>query len=225
MSGHPDELSPVKSTTRAAPAKVTGNFDKAYYQRFYFDPSTAVTNRAEMDARGRLIAGFCDHLGMPVGSILDAGCGVGLLRAPLKRAWPRASYTGLEVSAYLCERYGWTQVGIQDLRSRERFDLAICYDVMQYLLPAEVTRAVDNLARVCRGVLYFGVLTKEDWEQNCDQTRTDPAVRLRPGNWYRRELARHFRQMGAGFWLRHGTPLSVWEMDAAGSVPRRTRSA
>jgi SAM-dependent methyltransferase len=214
----------VTSRTTSAPEKAAGNFDEAYYQRFYFNPRTAVTNRAEMSARARLIAGFCDHLGQPVGSILDAGCGVGLLRAPLKRAWPRATYTGLEVSSYLCKRYGWTQVGIQDFRSRERFDLAICYDVMQYLKPAEVTRAVANLAKVCRGVLYFGVLTKEDWEQNCDQARTDPAVLLRPGNWYRRELARHFRQMGAGFWLRHGTPLSVWEMDAAGAVPRQSRS-
>ncbi len=204
---------------------VTERFDRAYYQRFYYDHRTAVTNRAEMGARARLIAGFCDHLGQPVSSILDAGCGVGLLKAPLKKAWPRAKYHGLEVSEYLCERYGWQQVGIQDYRGREKFDLAICYDVMQYLTPAEVRRAVDNLARACRGVLYFGVLTKEDWEENCDQTRTDPAVLLRPGDWYRRELARHFRQMGAGFWLRHGSPLTVWEMDSAGAVPRKSRRA
>ncbi len=201
---------------------VTERFDRAYYQRFYYDHRTAVTNRAEMNARARLIAGFCDHLGQPVGRILDAGCGIGLLRTPLKRAWPRATYHGLEVSEYLCQRYGWQQVGIQDFRGRERFDLAICYDVMQYLSPAEVRRACGNLARVCRGVLYFGVLTKEDWEQNCDQTRTDPAVTLRTGNWYRRELAPHFRAMGAGFWLRHGSPLSVWEMDTAGGTRRKS---
>jgi trans-aconitate methyltransferase len=47
-----------------------------------------------------LIAGLCDHIGQPVKRILDAGCGVGLLRAPLKRAWPRSEYVGLEVSQY-----------------------------------------------------------------------------------------------------------------------------
>jgi SAM-dependent methyltransferase len=213
----------VAAKASVTPGKVTGTFDKAYYQRFYYDRRTAVTNRAEMSARARLIAGFCDHLGQPVGRILDAGCGVGLLRAPLKRAWPRAAYQGLEVSEYLCERYGWEHVGIQDYRGRERFDLAICYDVMQYLKPAEVRRACANLARVCRGVLYFGVLTKEDWERNCDQTRTDPAVLLRTGNWYRRELSLHFQEMGAGFWLRHGTPLSVWEMDTAGKPSRAAK--
>ncbi|MFM1884873.1 MAG: hypothetical protein RL026_30 [Pseudomonadota bacterium] len=191
-------------------------FDEAYYQRYYRDPRTAVTSCAEMNARGRLIAAFCDHLGQPVARILDAGCGIGLLRAPLRRAFPKAAYTGLEVSAYLCRRYGWQQGGIQDYHSRERFDLVICYDVVQYLKPAEARRAFANLARACRGVLYFGVLTKQDWEQNCDQTRTDPAVMLRTGAWYRRELSRDFRHMGAGFWLRRGSPLAVWEMDTAG---------
>ena len=43
-------------------------FDRAYYQRFYVNPRTAVTNRAEMNARGRLIAAMADHLGLPVKS-------------------------------------------------------------------------------------------------------------------------------------------------------------
>lgn len=202
---------------------MTDRFDRDYYQRFYYDSRTAVTNRAEMNARGRLIAGFCDHLGLPVRSILDAGCGVGLLRAPLLKAWPGARYQGLEYSEYLCRRYGWRQGAIQDFRSRQRYDLVICYDVLQYLTPAEVVRACDNLARACRGVLYFGVLTREDWEHNCDQSRTDPAVMLRKGDWYRRYLSRHFRQMGAGFWLPHDSPVTVWEMDTAGAVPRRRR--
>jgi SAM-dependent methyltransferase len=195
---------------------MTEQFDRAYYQRFYFQPRTAVTNRAEMNARGRLIAAMADHIGLPVRRILDAGCGVGLLRAPLRRALPRATYTGLEVSAYLCRRYGWTHCGIQDYTRKEQHDLVICYDVLQYLNGAETKRALGHLARVCRGLLYFGVLTREDWEENCDQSRTDPAVSLRGGAWYRRELARSFRHLGAGFWLRKGCPVTVWEMDTAG---------
>jgi 2-polyprenyl-3-methyl-5-hydroxy-6-metoxy-1,4-benzoquinol methylase len=191
-------------------------FDRAYYQRFYVNPRTAVTNRAEMNARGRLIAAMADHIGLPVRSILDAGCGVGLLRAPLKRAQPRATYTGLEVSEYLCRRYGWIHSGIQDFTRKVQYDLVICYDVLQYLNAAETQRALANLARVCRGLLYFGVLTREDWEENCDQSRTDPAVSLRRGAWYRRELSKNFRQLGAGFWLRHDCPITVWEMDTAG---------
>jgi len=55
-----------------------------------------------MRARARLITACLGYIGLPVGSILDAGCGVGLLRAPLLQALKRASYTGLEFSDYLC---------------------------------------------------------------------------------------------------------------------------
>jgi len=195
---------------------MTEQFDRAYYERFYRNPRTAVTNRAEMNARGRLIAAMADHLGLPVRSILDAGCGVGLLRAPLLRALRGAEYTGLEVSEYLCRRYGWIHSGIQDFTRRTHYDLVICYDVLQYLNAAETRRALANLARVSRGLLYFGVLTREDWEENCDQSRTDPAVSLRGGTWYRRELSKQFRHLGAGFWLRRDCPVTVWEMDTTG---------
>ena len=131
---------------------MTEQFDRAYYERFYRNPRTAVTNRAEMNARGRLIAAMADHLGLPVRSILDAGCGVGLLRAPLLRALRGAEYTGLEVSEYLCRRYGWIHSGIQDFTRRTQYDLVICYDVLQYLNAAETRRALANLARVSRGL-------------------------------------------------------------------------
>jgi 2-polyprenyl-3-methyl-5-hydroxy-6-metoxy-1,4-benzoquinol methylase len=190
-------------------------FDHDYYQRFYFNPRTAVTSRAEMRARARLIVGCVGYLGLPVGSILDAGCGVGLLRSPLLRAFKRADYTGVEVSQYLCERYGWHCSTVEKFRTRRRFDLAICYDVLQYLAPSEARRAIANLARLCRGALYFGALTTEDWEQNCDQTRTHRVPGLRSGDWYRRELSRAFRPLGCGMWLKHEVPLTLWNLDAA----------
>jgi SAM-dependent methyltransferase len=190
-------------------------FDRDYYQRFYFNPRTAVTSRAEMRARARLIAGCLQYVGLPVARILDAGCGVGLLRAPLKRALRSADYVGLEFSQYLCRRYGWRQGSIETLRTRERFDLVICYDVLQYLSPAQARRAIANLARVCRGALYFGALTQEDWRDNCDQSRTDRIPGLRPGAWYRRELSRAFRPIGCGMWLKRELNLTLWNLDAA----------
>ena len=190
-------------------------FDRAYYQRFYFNPRTAVTSRAEMSARARLIAGCLSYVGLPVSRILDAGCGVGLLRAPLKRALRRADYVGLECSAYLCQRYGWLPGSIETYRSRERFDLVICYDVLQYLPAIQARRAIANLARVCRGALYFGALTLEDWRENCDQRRTHRIPGLRRGAWYRRELSRAFRPLGCGLWLKRELPLTLWNLDAA----------
>ena len=190
-------------------------FDQDYYRRFYYNPRTAVTSRAEMRARGRMIAACVEYVGLPVKSILDAGCGVGMLRAPLTRAFPGARYLGLEYSEYLCRRYGWRQGSVATLRTRERFDLVVCYDVLQYLGVPEARRAIANLARVCRGALYFGALTSEDWRDNCDQSRTDRIPGLRPGAWYRRELKRAFRPVGCGVWLKRDVNLSLWDLDTA----------
>ena len=191
------------------------SFDRSYYQRFYYNPRTAVTTRAEMRARARMIAACVDYVGLPVRQILDAGCGVGMLRAPLMRAWRKARYTGLEYSEYLCQRYGWQQGSIATFRTRERFDLVVCYDVLQYLPAPDARRAIANLARVCRGALYFGALTLEDWRDNCDQSRTDRIPGLRPGAWYRRELSRTFRPLGCGMWLKRDLGVTLWDLDAA----------
>jgi 2-polyprenyl-3-methyl-5-hydroxy-6-metoxy-1,4-benzoquinol methylase len=190
-------------------------FDRDYYERFYRDPASRVVSRAEMTARGRLIGACARHLGLPVKQMLDAGCGVGLLRAPLRRALPGAAYTGIEVSEYLCGKYGWTCSSIEAYRSARPFDLVVCYDVLQYLDDRRAARALVNLARLCRGLLYFSALTAADWRENCDQSRTDRAVHLRRGEWYRERLRRRFREIGAGFWLRRGAPLTLWELETA----------
>jgi SAM-dependent methyltransferase len=189
-------------------------FNKEYYQRFYFNPRTAVISRAEMRARARLIGAYADHIGLPVRRMLDAGCGIGLLRAPLKRAFPRAEYTGLEYSEYLCQRFGWVQGSLATWVA-DPFDLVVCYDVMQYLDDRTAARAIANLGRLTRGVLYLSALTARDWRENCDRTRTDRDVHLREAEWYGARLRRHFRPSGAGFWVRRGAPLTTWEMETA----------
>lgn len=187
-------------------------FGRDYYRRYYFDPRTAVATRAEMRARARLIAALATHAGLPVRRILEAGCGTGMLRAPLLRLLPRARYVGLESSDYLCARYGWEQGRIESYRAAP-FDLLICYDVLQYLEPRAAEGALRNFARLCRGVLYFSALTRFDFEHNCDRARTDPDVHLRSAHWYRTRLRRHFREAGLGFWLRRGAPLTLWELE------------
>jgi 2-polyprenyl-3-methyl-5-hydroxy-6-metoxy-1,4-benzoquinol methylase len=189
-------------------------FDRDYYRRYYYDRRTAVTDRREMRARARLIAAYVEHVNLPVRRILDAGCGTGMLRAPLRRFLPRATYTGLEASEYLCKRYGWQRGTIESFRASTPFDLVICYDVLQYLDADAARRALANFSHLCRGVLYFTALTRFDWEHNCDRTRTDPNVHLRSGRWYRSHLARGFNEAGAGFWIRRGAPLNLWELES-----------
>jgi SAM-dependent methyltransferase len=193
---------------------MSARFDRDYYQRFYFDPRTAVVSRAEMQARAKLIAAYAEHIGLPVRRMLDAGCGIGLLRGPLQRAFPQAQYVGLEYSEYLCRRYGWQQGSLATFAA-DPFDLVVCYDVLQYLDDYTAARAIANLGRLARGVLYLSALTERDWRENCDRTRTDRDVHLRDAGWYGKRLRRYFRPSGVGFWVRRGSPLTTWEMETA----------
>ena len=195
-------------TTRAA-------FDSSYFRKYYFSAATRVTTAAEMRGRAQLIAAILRHAGIPVRSILDAGCGIGLLRKPFAAALPRARYKGLENSDYLCTRYSWTRGSVVDFTPSSPSDLVVCYDVLQYLDDRDAARAIVNLAKLTRAAVYISALTREDWRANCDKTLTDRAVHLRPGEWYRRRLRRRFNYLGFGVWLRKDVTAILWDMERA----------
>jgi SAM-dependent methyltransferase len=188
-------------------------FGAAYFEKFYLSPATRVTDAGEMRARARLIAAALAHAAIPVRSILDAGCGIGLLRAPFAEVLPRARYTGLDASEYLCARYGWVRGSVADHAPRRPSDLAVCYDVLQYLDDREAARAIANFKRLTRAALYVSALTREDWREHCDRKRTDRAVHLRAGEWYRRRLRRDFRYLGLGIWLRKDVSALLWDLE------------
>jgi SAM-dependent methyltransferase len=188
-------------------------FDSAYFRKFYFSAATRVTTAAEMRGRARLIAAILRHAQVSVRSILDAGCGIGMLRKPFAEVLPQARYEGLEASEYLCARYAWTRGSVVDFAPRYASDLVVCYDVLQYLDDAQAGRAIANLARLTCAALYVSALTREDWRTNCDRSRTDGAVHLRPGEWYRRRLRKRFNYLGFGVWLRRDVTAIVWDME------------
>jgi SAM-dependent methyltransferase len=198
--------------TRESRARRT-SFDPAYYKKYYLSAATRVTTPAEMRGRAELIAAVLHHCCLPVHSILDAGCGIGLLRRPFAKAIPRARYVGLEASDYLCARYGWIQGSVVDYSPRSPFDLVVCYDVLQYLDDREAARAIVNLGKLTRSALYVSALTRGDWLKNCDRSRTDRSVHLRPGSWYRRRLEKRFDYLGFGVWLPKKTTAILWEME------------
>jgi len=201
-------------------------FDAGFYQRYYIDPNTRVASRADAVRLGRFVCGYTAYLGFTVKRVLDAGCGLGHLRTPVREFFPRARYVGLETSEYLCRRYGWKRESVADFAPKQPFDLVFCHDVLQYLPEREAIRALANLARLSRGALYFSVLTAEDWRRNADRAKTDSGVHLRPADWYRRRLLRRFRPLGGGLLVRRGFDPLLWELEkpwTAANGPARPR--
>jgi SAM-dependent methyltransferase len=190
-------------------------FDAEFYRRYYQDPATRVASRADLERLGNFICAYTAYLGFRVRRVLDAGCGLGYLRAPVRRFFPQARYVGLETSGFLARRHGWVQERLEDYRPEAPFDLVICNDVLQYVPDRPAARAIANLGRLCDGAAYVSALTLEDWRSTADRSRSDGGVHLRPGDWYRRRLARNFRPLGAGMLVRRGFSPVLWELERA----------
>lgn len=195
-------------------------FDADYYRKFYRDRSTRVSDRAAVRKLARFVAGYMSYLELPVRSVLDVGCGLGLWQQQAATQWPRARYFGVEQSSFLCEQHGWTQASIVDLdpttlRRSGKFDLIICQGVLQYLGDRDAARAIRNLAEWCTGALYLEALTQRDWDEHCDRARTDGAVNLRAGSWYRRRLRRHFHECGGGLYASRDAGVTLFELEGS----------
>lgn len=192
-------------------------FDEAYYQRFYFDKKTSVVDPAHTQRLIAFVSSYLQYLRVPVKRVLDVGCGIGLWREGLVRHFPQAKFHGVEISEYLCGRFGWERGSVVDYRSTTPFDLVICQGVLPYLSEEDLQRALHRLGRLCRGALYLEAVTREDWEQgNLDSTLTDSRLHKHPAELYRRGLAESFIEVGGGVWLSRqaGVPLFALERAA-----------
>jgi SAM-dependent methyltransferase len=188
-------------------------FDAAYYERFYGGAREQRAYCTEEERLGAFVAAYINYMQQPVRRVLDIGCGLGQWRAIVAQHFPGASYTGVELSEYLCRNYGWKRGSAIDFRSRAAFDLVICKDTLQYLSDREFAAAAKNLAKLCRGALYTSILTERDWRENCDRSRTDSAVYLRSADWYRKVLGRYFINLGGGLFLSQRSPSIPWELE------------
>lgn len=187
-------------------------FDKDYYQRYYHSPKTRVTHSAEHKRLGRFLCNYIRYLEQPVSRVLDFGCGIGYWQRTLAHEFPKASYTGVEHSDYLCEKYGWQNGSVVDYQGVGQFDLVICQDVLQYLSDKQATLAIENIAHHCRGVAFIQITTSGDWRHTCDKKLSDNDIHLRSASWYRRRLRKYFKALGGGLFIPKHSKLMVFEL-------------
>jgi SAM-dependent methyltransferase len=194
-------------------------FDAAYFERFYESRVTRVYGPRQIAALARGVTGLIEWLGGDLEAVLDVGAGTGLWRDWFARHKKGVRYRSLDVSPYACRKYGHELADITRFRTRERFDLVVCQGVVPYLDDAGAAAAIDNIARACRGFLYFEAVTAKDLRGAADPAFTDLTMRARPARFYRGLLAPSFDALGLGLhYAKRARPLSFYELD----LPPRT---
>jgi Methyltransferase domain len=188
-------------------------FDAAYFERFYGAPGTRVHDAREIGHLARGVTEMIAWLGGEIASVLDVGAGPGLWRDWFRRHKPRASYRSIDVSPYACARFGHEQRDISRWRAPEKFDLIVCQGVLPYLEDDACASAIDNIGAMADGFFYLEAPTAKDIRETCDPEKTDPALRPRPGRWYKERLARHFFPLGLGLHYVKNGPLHFYELE------------
>lgn len=192
-----------------------GQFDQAYYDRFYLSPDTRVIAPEEHAHLARFVFEYARYSGLQVESVLDVGAGIGLWKRWIEKNAKGTEYTGTEVSEVMCKEHGFLQRDIARWRDRKQHDLIICQGVLQYLPDPDVAPAVANLAAMSRGLLYAEITTRLDLRERCDTNLTDQNIHVRNGSYYRGILLKHFYQVGAGFWWTRTLPPPFYELEMA----------
>lgn len=195
-------------------APVRKDFDRDFFARFYDNETTSVISENDVFRRVCFVLAYLAYLKLPSQRVLDAGCGTGLWKRALHRIDRSIEYVGIDPSEYLCRTHGWVRSAVADFKSRRKFDLVVCQDVMQYMDADEVERSIDAIARVCRGALYFDVPTRDDIDDEfLDMRKTDRRIHVRSAAWYRRRLAKHFINAGGGLFVAPSTRAVVLALE------------
>lgn len=167
-------------------------YDRAYFDRWYRDASTRVKRDADVRRKVAMVVGMAEyHLGRPLRSVLDVGCGEGAWFGFLRELRPKVRYEGLDASQWAVERFGRERnlrcVAFGDLasvRSRTPVDLIVCTDVMAYVPTAELLRGLAEFSRLCDGMAFLDVFAAED-----EFVGDHAGYIARGARWYRRRFA------------------------------------
>jgi SAM-dependent methyltransferase len=166
-------------------------YDERYFETWYRQRDLG--GKAALGRKVALAVALAEyHLGRPIRSVLDVGCGEGAWRAPLLALRPKLYYMGVDSSEYAIARHGvrrnlhWLPFGdLAALPPLRPFDLLVCSDVMHYLSDEELKRGLAEFARLCDGVAFLEVFAEGD-----DIIGDLHEMRRRPAAWYRRAFAR-----------------------------------
>ena len=161
---------PACQSREFSPAKCMKAYDRAYFDRWYRDPTDAVSSRESLERKVRLAVSVTEYvIGRPIRSVLDVGCGEAPWFPVLRRLRRDVRYTGIDASDYAIERFGTTRhirrgtIGeLGAMRLPGNFDLIVCADVLQYIDTRAAERGLRAIRKLLGGVAFIETFTTVD---------------------------------------------------------------
>lgn len=137
----------------------------------------------------------------PSAKILDIGCGFGDLIAELQNRY-HFKVNGIDYSSYAVRKADSSvkkriRKGniLNNVFKKNGFDAVICFDVIYYLSPKEVEKAIKNLVDISREYVFFNSIYRHSFD--CSQKHNpDP---LRDTVLSKKEYINIFSEKGAKF--------------------------
>lgn len=172
-----------------------------------------MNSRQQIETLATAVHQLCNWWETPVKSFLDIGAGVGYWSDWYRKNHRQTIVLSIDASAHACEKYGHELRDISAWAPAKKYDLVVCQSVLQYLDDRKAKNAIKNLGKATRNVLFFEVPTKKDLTHNVDRAATDLEINVRTGSWYRNELKKYFRQVGAGIWIAKSSKIVLYELE------------
>ena len=146
------------------------HFDRAYFDKWYRDPTHKVGTAADLERQVLLAVAAAEYmLTRPIKTVLDVGAGEGRWHPILQRLRPAARYVGVDPSEYTVRRYGRRRNllrgsfdDLDTLFHDQQFDLVVCCSVLNYLPRRAAASALVQLARHTNGVAFLEIFTGDD---------------------------------------------------------------
>ena len=163
-------------------------YDRAYFDRFYRDPTDRVSTGDGLERKVRLAVAVAEFvLARRIETVLDVGCGEAPWQPILRRIRRGVRYIGVDSSDYVIERFGAERnimrgdvASLGALRLPRRIDLIVCADVLQYVPTRDVERGLKAIRRLLGGVAYIETFaTTDHMEGDRDEWRERSATEYR----------------------------------------------
>jgi hypothetical protein len=189
-------------------------FDAEYYDRFYERRATRVQGKLDVARHCRGVLEVARWLGVEIESVAEVGAGTGLWRDWFAKRRPGVRYVSTELSAYACKKYGHQRLDITKKPLRGRYDLVVCQGVLPYVPARDLSRAIDHLGRMSKGLLFLECQTSRDLACAVDLELSDPELAARPASVYLDALEKHFLMLGLGLWVSRRSDLVLYQLES-----------